>query len=81
MICYWVPDHSHLLQCMARDFSVALRLLQNQETDTTWYKARDILVVLRLMKDTLREQSLTSSVKELRGKYQSSWSMQISLRD
>jgi hypothetical protein len=66
---------------MARDFSVVLRLLQDQETATTWYKARDILVVLRLMKDTLREQSLTSSVKELRGKYQSSWSMQISLRD
>ena len=66
---------------MARDFSVVLRLLQDQETATTWYKARDILVEPRLMKDTLREQSLTSSVKELRGKYQSSWSMQISLGD
>lgn len=48
---------------------VVLRLLKGQETDITYYKAVDISVVLRLMQDTLWEQSLTSSVtvKELRG--------------
>jgi len=56
---------------------VVLRILQqDQETDTSCHKARDISVVLRLMQDTLGDLSLTSSVKELRGMDQSSWSMQ-----
>ena len=51
---------------LARDFLLVLRLLQNLEADTTCNKARDILVVLRLEKETLWEESLTSSVQELR---------------
>ena len=66
LIYHWVPDqpdHSHLLQGKARDFCVVLRLLQDQETDITGHKARDIaMVLLRLILDTLRNQSLTSSV-------------------
>ena len=55
---------------------VVLRTLQDQERDTSWDKAWDICVVLRLMQDTTRDLSLTSSVKELRGMDLFSWSMQ-----
>ena len=52
---------------LARDYLVVQRLLQDLETDITYYKAsRDISVGLRLQKETLRYGSLTSSVQELR---------------